>query len=299
MRALRSILPIAALSIGALIVSSILQKSYLGVPITLDGFFAPLANGLVLGVSLGVWVHRCKEASRQARVAAEKTVALNRELLKREDELRRGIEEKRVLIGEMHHRVRNNLQILGSLMTLEESGCTDADEAVSIAYRSMLRRIEALTAAYDGIGKPGIITELSADELVRQVVDGAIGYAGRERAIAAVIDAGELTLDVRLAVPFAVLLSELVDLSVTRSFRDREIGTVRVELRGVGSTCECRYSDDGDGIALFERRESCAEALSREVIGELAGQLGGRLTLGEGEGEYILRFPALTGVPCN
>lgn len=301
MRVLISIVPIAALSTGSLVLSSILQKSYLGVPITPDGFFAPLANGLVLGVLLGLWVHRCRESSRQVRLAAQRTTALNRELLNREEELRRSLEEKRVLIGEVHHRVRNNLQVLGSMISLERAGCEDTSEAVEIAYRGMLRRIEALSLAYDGLGEPGLVTELPLQGVIQGVVQRAIQYSERERSVSAAIDAGGLTLDLRLAVPFAILLSELVDLSLTRSLSSREQGRIQIELRSAGSTCECRYRDDGAGLDLLEPRDSCAEELRRQMIVELARQLGGCFELQRGEGSegYLLRFPASAVPSCN
>ena len=140
MKALRAILPVTLLSLIFLIAASILQKLALGVPLVPRGFVAPATTGALLGLLLGIWILRNRVQSERIRDNARKTEVLNAQLLVREKELREVLADKSVLLSEVHHRVRNNLQLLSSLLALEEEEHRDSGSEEP-ARRALLRTV--------------------------------------------------------------------------------------------------------------------------------------------------------------
>lgn len=291
MKALRAILPVTLLSLIFLIAASILQKLALGVPLVPRGFVAPATTGALLGLLLGIWIFRNRAQSERIRDNARQTEALNAQLLVREKELREVLADKSVLLSEVHHRVRNNLQLLASLLALEEKEHRDAGSEEP-ARRALLRKVEALSLAYDEFDRPEAASEISLRSFVSNVARSAFASPDPEPPVAFAFDICDCRLDVRQAVPLALLLSEVVSLSADHCHSNGLQGEVSIRAFAVGDTFGMKFSvscpSKGGGANL-----PTLQGAKATLLHELALQLRGSLETENEPGELLvnLRFP--------
>lgn len=198
-----------------------------------------------------------------------------RNLEERETELERAIIEKNVLLREVHHRVKNNLQIIGSLLNLG----SDTHETK--------RRIEAIATVYNLLLQEGHYADLDLRQLLRTVCDNLWLEFNRPDVIVTYeLTSTELVVDMDRAVPFTLIVSELVNNALSHGCRDSG-GTIRVGLaaavRGDGEEAKnCLWVED-NGPGLAKNTSSGKEKLGLTLVDMLARQLKASWKLESGQ----------------
>jgi PAS domain S-box-containing protein len=176
--------------------------------------------------------------------------------------------QQRMLLDELNHRVKNNMQMLHALLSGAQRE-TSAPEARAVLADAG-RRVAAMAAAQQTLYDARSPMTFDASQFLAVVCDSAQqGFPGDVR-IECEAAAGQLSNDT--AVPLALILNELLTNSVKHGVNDRERGTVRVGLKKLPGMWELSVEDDGPGFDLPEaRRRSSGIGL---VVG-LTRQLGG------------------------
>jgi two-component sensor histidine kinase len=192
--------------------------------------------------------------------------------------------EKEILLREVHHRVKNNLQLIMSLFSLQEN------ESASPAdfKEAMENRIKSLSTVHEMLYESDDLGSIELGAYARRLVE--LVSCSAPDAVRVSVDADEAPCSLDTAVPFGLLLNELVTNAFKHAFRDRADGTLRVTLRMESGRATLEVEDDGPGLpAGFAVSES--SSLGLRLAGVLAEQLGGSLAWGSGSGaHFTVRF---------
>ena len=216
--------------------------------------------------------------------------------VRHQQELQSAVKEKTALLNEVHHRVKNNLQVITSLLRLE------AGRASETATRSVLQemqgRIRSMALVHETLYRSGNFAGVELHRYLQQVATVAFrAQASTGGNVRLMLDLDPVTVSMDLATPCGLLVNELISNCVKHGFAHGAGGEVRVALhRADGSTDEparwcLRVSDNGVGLpADFEERRG--HSLGLQLVSDLAGQIGGELTIEPGPGAtFSVIFP--------
>lgn len=231
----------------------------------------------LVGVSNRLLVES-RTRSEQLAIAKQNLERTNKEL--RETMLSK--EEKEVMIKEIHHRVKNNLQIVKSLIRFQMDQVQDPK--TTELFNECVNRVSAMALVHEQ-------TYLSKD-LANIDVSTYLSHLTRDLCYAYSIDT-ELELDIRIniptlsvdtLIPLGLIINEVISNSLKYAFRGRKRGTIIVHIDGTNEDgLHLRLGDDGVGLpdrSKWERPNS----LGMDLIHTLAGQLGTRVELMPGPG---------------
>jgi PAS domain S-box-containing protein len=190
-----------------------------------------------------------KEAELQVRGdkdAFECEVARRTEELQRAmAELRGALEAKTVLLHEVDHRVKNNLQLVSSLIYMQSREIPDP--AIKASLRAMLSRIEALGTVHRRLYQSDDVSRFDVADFARDVVGDLVGATGRTD-IRVNLDLEPVEVPAEKAAPVALMLNELVTNALKHAFDGRP-GTLDVAVRRNGHDFFITVADDGAGMA--------------------------------------------------
>ncbi|HRF78561.1 MAG TPA: histidine kinase dimerization/phosphoacceptor domain -containing protein [Flavobacteriales bacterium] len=242
---------------------------------------------------LGIALSRMRENLKAARIRDnEQNAALQSEKVK----LEQANERITVLIKEMHHRVKNNLQVIASLLRLQAG--TIADERLQNAFDQSQSRVTSMALIHEKLYKGDELSTLDVGlyiqelfaELVRvNDVDDRIEYRTHIEK--------DLAFDLNTMVPLGLLLNELITNSFKHAFTGRDAGHIKLTITDAKEGAfDLIYTDDGVGMPL-EKMQVDGATLGVSLIESLVEQLNGRMTVqGSDKGTYYhIRFRTLGG----
>ena len=180
--------------------------------------------------------------------------------------------EKEVLLKEIHHRVKNNLQVISSLVNLQAN--TIDDPTVHEHLRDVSDRVRSMALVHEKLYQSENLSSVPFDDYVSALLQYLIHAHGNSKAAIRVIkDLQPVFLWVATAVPCGLILNELISNSLKHAFRGRSQGEVRIVLHRSpdGTVCLC-VSDDGVGLPPeLDWRQS--ESLGLRLVQMLTRQL--------------------------
>jgi len=206
------------------------------------------------------------------------TVADIDERMAAQAQIERALQEKTVLLHEVHHRVKNNLQIIASLLRLQS---LNAGEAAKAVLRESKSRVKAMALMHQLLYERNDFSTLELGPyLQRMSALLSDAYLGPGSAIQIRVDAPSegLKIDMQQAIPCGLIVNELVTNALKHAFADGQPGTIRVlaaELKP--GLLRVEVSDDGVGLPAGLDMPSC-HTLGFQLIPLLADQLGARVT---------------------
>lgn len=237
---------------------------------------------------LGNSLTRMKENLKAARLRDnEQTAALQEEKSK----LEKANERIHLLIKETHHRVKNNLQVIASLLRLQAA--TISDERLQHAFDQSQSRVTSMALIHEKLYKGDELETLDLaiyiDELFSDLV--RVNDVGDRITHTTHID-NDLVLDLHTMVPLGLLLNELITNSFKHAFKGREAGHIKLSITDLkDGSYDLIYTDDGVGIPL-EKINSDGTTLGVSLIESLVEQLSGHMTVDGGSNgtNYHIRF---------
>jgi len=190
------------------------------------------------------------------------------------------------LLNEVHHRVKNNLQVISSLLRLE-SGRMQREETREV-LADMMGRIRSMAMLHESLYQSGIFAQIDlAAYLKRLATESFRGQARNSGAVQLALDLSPCNVSLDQATPCALLVNELLSNCLKHAFPAGRKGTVRISLTppANNSVSPARWSlcvsDDGIGLPEdFENRQH--HSLGMQLVGDLVMQIGGILHTGPG-----------------
>jgi two-component sensor histidine kinase len=207
-----------------------------------------------------------------------------------EDRLQASLAEKEVLLREIHHRVKNNMQVISSLLNLQSRHIQDP--AVLEAFKESQRRIRSMALIHERLYQSTDLSRIEFSQYLRNLATHLFhSYQVDSDRIRLSLDAEEVFLNINTAIPCGLIVNELISNSLKHAFPEGRKGEVGVSLqRVIGDGYMIRVRDDGIGFpeGLDFRR---TETLGMQIISTLASQIEASIELTRERGtSFTIRF---------
>jgi len=212
---------------------------------------------------------------------------------KHEKYLKESLAEKTVLLREIHHRVKNNMQIISSLLSLQEQYVADDEVAVDVLKESQ-NRVKSMAIVHEKLYQSKDLTHIKFyDYIQRLVLDLFSSYGINKDQIKPVINVEDLMLNIDTSVPFGLIISELISNSLKYAFPERRKGELKVSLKKLDDTYELIISDDGIGFPE-DLDYTKTDSLGLRLVNILVGQIDGTISMNTNhETEFKIIFKEL------
>ncbi len=224
---------------------------------------------------------------------------LARRLRHRNNENLRLVAQKETLIGEIHHRVKNNLQVISSLLQLQIRGLQSGDERARSALLESQARVEAMGLIHQRLYQEGRdFNQVHMPDYLQELGITLLDAYRLHQRVRLVFDVEDTTLDVDVAIPVGLIVNELITNSLKHAFPQAASGNIYIRLRQLSEEVLLQISDDGVGLSPAARHHQ-EVSFGTNLITLLSKKLHGtvRTLTAESYGTEI-RFPypaAVTG----
>lgn len=203
--------------------------------------------------------------------------------------LQGSVEEKEVLLREIHHRVKNNMQIISSLLNLQSTYIKDS--MVREIFKESQNRVKSMALIHEKLYQSKALANIDTDEYVRALTTDLVRSYGALGRVTLKIDVGDISLGVDTAIPCGLIINELVSNSLKHAFPDGE-GEINVRIRSVEDRIELTVADNGVGMPDTNFRNIKTLGLQLVTI-LIEDQLNGEITLEKEEGTaFYITFRA-------
>ena len=199
-----------------------------------------------------------------------------------EDALQASLQEKTALLNEVHHRVKNNLQVITSLLRLEDGRAQNA--STRVVLREMQGRIRSMALVHETLYRSGTFSSIDLHLYLQQVATGAFrAQVHGGNAVRLALELAPTRTSMDQATPCGLLVNELISNSLKYAFQGQTGGEVRVRLQPASDAATdglWRLSVSDTGIGLppdFDQRRK--ETLGLQLVSDLVRQLGGTLDI--------------------
>ena len=193
-------------------------------------------------------------------------------LRKRNLELNEALQEKAVLMKEIHHRVKNNLQIISSLLNLQIR--SEMDSEATNALESSRDRIMAMSFVHQQLYQNNSIDLVDFDKYLEQLIDSIQRVYSN---IKMELNCGNIELYTDMAVPLSLIVSEVITNACKHGFQSRINGKIQIDVNlTFGNAIELRIKDNGVGFSKTKKWDR-SNSLGFEIIKTLTEQINGEV----------------------
>jgi two-component sensor histidine kinase len=230
------------------------------------------------GVNVDITASKLLEQSREQMLAY-----LEDSVQARTRELMATLKEREVLLQEVHHRVKNNLQVIVSLINLQLDELRD--DAGRDALEECQKRVHAIALIHEQLYQSNDYAHVPFSEYAKSLANNIFDVAGISRhAVSLDLAIEDIALPVDKAIPCGLMLNELLTNALKHAFPDGRTGTVRIELTSdMQGSLILVVRDDGIGLPEdFEVGQS--KTLGSQLVRILAKQMDGVLEFGSANG---------------
>jgi len=190
-----------------------------------------------------------------------------------ENELKNSLKEKDLLLQEVHHRVKNNMQIISSLLNLQSSYIED--ETVRTLFQESQNRIRSMAMVHEKLYKSNNVSKIDFKQYMSDLVD-SLSYNHRINPDNVKKKMEPVLFDVETAIPCGLIVNELVTNTFKHAFPDGNVGEITVELFKEGDTVFIKVSDSGIGFPDdidFKNTKSLGLKLVNSLVMQLDGEI--------------------------
>lgn len=192
-------------------------------------------------------------------------------------QLESSLREKETLLREVHHRVKNNLQVISSLLSLQAGYAPHA--GLGALLQDSQNRVHSIALVHEKLYQAGDFARVDLGEYLESLLGHLQQVLSREHAaIELRVEAPNVQLPLDVAVPCGLIVNELITNALKHAFPAFERGCVRVAARVSGKRCSVEVSDDGIGLPAHLDFET-TQSMGLRLVTTLARQLGAELAI--------------------
>ena len=218
------------------------------------------------------------------RLASLYAMAINR--IRGEEQLNNSLQEKEILIKELHHRVKNNLQVISSLLSLQSRKIDD--ERYRALFQESQNRIHAMALVHEKLYHSEAMAKIDFGRYINELTQHLFySYNINRHLVGLDLDAKEIYLGIDVAVPCAMIVNELISNSLKHAFPDGRKGTVSVMFSRVEDGKNALVvADDGVGMpGDFDIAKS--NSLGMQIVHSLCRQIRGTIGVSDTNGTRV------------
>jgi two-component sensor histidine kinase len=209
-------------------------------------------------------------------------------------QLQAALREKEVLLKEVHHRVKNNLQVISSLLSLQAEAMEDPQ--LRAAFEDGQNRIQVMALIHESLYETDSLAQINAADYLQRLGNQLFeAYGAPDNRLALCFQIEPVWLQIHQAIPCGLIINELLSNALRHAFPDGRAGEVRITLlQEASGSCVLAVHDTGVGFpdGLDFRH---TESLGLQLVCILTEQLQGSITLERRSGtSFTLTFPLLT-----
>ncbi len=213
-----------------------------------------------------------------------------------EKRLRDSLLEKEVLLKEVHHRVKNNLQVISSLLFLQKD--VIEDPAIQVLFEESRNRIASMALIHEELYRSGDLARVDLKEYLERLTPKLVQSLRGDKGVGFSLELVECPVTVDKAIPFGLIVNELVTNAVKHAFVGRDTGIIRVRVSREDDMVRAAVEDDGVGLGEDFHPER-AKSLGMQLVVQLSRQLRGALTFGSGPSGTAFRLSFPVGEPAS
>jgi PAS domain S-box-containing protein len=204
-----------------------------------------------------------------------------------EDGIRRLLEEKDLVLREVHHRIKNNMNTIMALLNMQSASV--AEPAARTALNDARDRLRSMALLYDKLYRSGGFQEMPVKEFLPVLLSEAAEVFPNSERVALEVDAGDFILDAKTLSSLGIIVNELVTNSMKHAFIGREHGRIRLSASLDDGLVTIAFEDDGIGMPDSVR--GATAGFGMQLVDLLVRQVGGSMRRREEEGtKYVLEF---------
>jgi two-component sensor histidine kinase len=222
-----------------------------------------------------------REISNQLAVAIAQA-KLQENLRNHTETLQNSLQEKDVLLKEIHHRVKNNLQIISSLFFLQS--CNIKEEEHLSIFRDSQNRIKAMALVHEKLYQSEDLSKINFSEYLQNLSFYVHQtYGDKENNIRFIFDLDDIFMTIDTAIPLGLILNELLSNAFKYAFRGRPIENevhkiITIKSKKINEQFIFEVSDNGIGLPAGFDIQNC-ESLGLKLVTNLAHQINGELKI--------------------
>jgi PAS domain S-box-containing protein len=212
-----------------------------------------------------------------------------------ENKIKNDLMEKKVLLQEIHHRVKNNLTVINSLVSLQADKITDTQHAIS-SFKEIRDRIFTMALVHENLYSSVNLSHIDIKSYIEDLSNELMSLYGDTHRLALSFEITEISLPIDKAVPCGLILNELITNALKHAFDDRANGKIKIRFTpDEDNYYTLSVSDNGKGIpdkdAVLRK-----ETLGLTIVQTLSDQINGKLEMKSENGVTVtVTFPLQTG----
>jgi PAS domain S-box-containing protein len=191
--------------------------------------------------------------------------------------------EKDILLKEIHHRVKNNLQIILSFISLQKNRKSPKDPIETL--HSIENRIRSISIVHELVYQSQSVSEIDINKYVKLLINQILGQYSLLNKVSLSINANNIYLNINLMVPLGIILNELTTNAIKHGFNE-DIGAISVSISKKDNTYTLIFRDNGKGIdGIIDINQ--AETLGMNLVYSLAHQIEGDVKIESANGTTV------------
>jgi two-component sensor histidine kinase/PAS domain-containing protein len=215
-----------------------------------------------------------------------------------EEQIKASLHEKNILLSEIHHRVKNNMTIISSLLMLQ-SGYSKSPE-LKVILKECCDRIKSMALIHEKLYQSETLAFINFKDYVNDLIRSIqSSYGGNGTYVIFDIDVEDIYLNIVTAMPCGLLLNEIITNAYKHAFKGMSTGTITITFGKNEEHYLMRVSDDGVGISSGKGTAE-SDSLGLTLVNALCSQLGGKGDFVSDNGTtFVLKFKELKGSEKN
>ncbi len=188
-----------------------------------------------------------------------------------EKKISNSLNEKNILLAEIHHRVKNNLAIISGLLQMQMWNM-EHEEGRNVLHQSQLR-IQSIALVHEKLYQNEKFADILISDFIEELVDAvASSFDDPNKEVAVNYDLDNIRIDMNLAIPFSLLLNECIVNAYKHAFKGKKSGEINIKLKKNGEIVTVDISDNGHGLPEnvdFGKQQTLGMTLMRTLVNQL------------------------------
>lgn len=208
--------------------------------------------------------------------------------IRKERDIRKSLDEKLILVKEIHHRVKNNLQIISSLLHMQADGVKDP--GILELLKDSQNRVLSMSLVHEKLYQTDLMATIDFSDYISSLAERLINTYSVSSNISLVIKKEPLMLSINTAIPCGLIINEILTNSIKYAFPEHREGIIRIDMKAKGNVVTLIMSDNGIGLPEHTN-PSNLNSLGMKLIRVLTDQIDGEMSLDRTNGTtYTLKF---------
>ena len=238
-------------------------------------------NYLVVSLIIGYFIKQFVDTTKHAEKEYQ---LINSDLQRKNAQVVRQNEEKTVMLREIHHRVKNNLQVITSLLRLQSKELES--EKNKDIFSNTINRIVAMSLIHDKIYQNKDLAKINLVDYLKTLIDQISSSYSVDKKLCVDVKSNVEIIQPKNLVPIALIFNELISNTLKYAFIARDIGEIKIDIQQFDKNVKITYWDDG---VWLEQQKT--QSFGIELIETLVEQLDGRMERSISEGTlYTFNF---------